>query len=162
VKCGKAVPEFRDLPLKTRRRAADNASGMADRQRTVRGVEGQGLCRSIAPSDFLASHSLSERATGNGIELHVCPRCNSALVYPRTWAPVAPRRWQVELRCPECEWSGSGIYAQSVVDRLDRALDAGTESVLEDLHLLVRANLEERAEAFIAALRADEILPEDF
>jgi hypothetical protein len=152
---------LRDSSLKTAEARADKAGRVADWQSTARGGRATS-CRSISPEDFLASHSVSDRAIGSGIELHVCPRCNSALVYPTDWTPVAARRWQVELRCPDCEWSGCGIYAQSVVDRLDQALDAGTESVLKDLHLLARANMEERADAFIAALHSDQVLPEDF
>ena len=41
-------------------------------------------------------------------------------------------------------------------------LDAGTEQLLGDLNLLARANMEEQVERFIAALRAGQILPEDF
>ena len=48
------------------------------------------------------------------------------------------------------------------MDRFDEALDATMQSVLEDLQLLTRANMEEQIERFIAALHADLILPEDF
>ena len=43
------------------------------------------------------------------------------------------RSWSVDLRCPDCEWHGSGVYAQEVVDRFDEALDRGTEQLLGDL-----------------------------
>ena len=95
-------------------------------------------------------------------DLHVCPSCNSELVYPTDWAPASNRHWQVALRCPECEWNGGGSYGQDIVDRLDEALERGTESVLEDLTVLVRANMEDQIERFVSALRADQILPEDF
>jgi hypothetical protein len=49
-----------------------------------------------------------------------------------------------------------------MVDRLDEALDRGTEAVLEDLNILVRANMEDQIERFVAALNGDQILPEDF
>jgi hypothetical protein len=68
----------------------------------------------------------------------------------------------VALRCPECEWNGGGRYRQEVVDRLDEALDRGTESVLDDLNALIRANMEDQIERFAAALEANQILPEDF
>ena len=70
--------------------------------------------------------------------------------------------WTVDLRCPDCEWTGGGVYAQEVVDRFDEALDGGTEQLLDDLNLLARANMEEQVERFVAALWADRILPEDF
>jgi len=95
-------------------------------------------------------------------DLHVCPSCNSELVYPTDWAPASNRRWQVALRCPECEWNGGGSYSQEVVDRLDEALERGTESVLDDLNTLVRANMEDQIARFVSALSADHILPEDF
>ena len=66
------------------------------------------------------------------------------------------------LRCPECEWNGGGSYSQDIVDRLDEVLEQGTESVLEDLNVLVRANMEDQIDRFVSALRADQILPEDF
>ena len=94
--------------------------------------------------------------------LHICPCCDSELVYPTDWAPARRKRWNVDLRCPDCEWTGGGIYAQDVVDRFDEALDTGTEQLLDDLNMLARANMEEQVDRFVAALQADEILPEDF
>lgn len=96
------------------------------------------------------------------LELHVCPCCESELVYPTEWAPAKRKRWTVELRCPDCEWLGNGVYAQEIVDRFDEVLDAGTEQLLDDLNLLARANMEEQAERFIAALQSNHVLPEDF
>ena len=95
-------------------------------------------------------------------DLHVCPSCDSELVYPTDWAPASNRHWHVALRCPECEWNGGGSYSQEVVDRFDEALERGTESVLEDLNTLVRANMEDQIDRFVYALSADHILPEDF
>jgi len=95
-------------------------------------------------------------------ELHICPSCRSDLVYPTDWSPAAMRKWQVELRCPDCEWNGSGTYDQRVVDSFDEALDNGTEAVLHDLKLLARANMEEHVDRFVEALWADQVLPEDF
>jgi hypothetical protein len=135
---------------------------MADWRRTTKSGERLGGSRSIAPESFLAPKPVSERATGNGIDLDLCPCCRSELVYPTDWAPAPPRRWRVQLRCPECDWIGCGIYPESVVDRFDHALDAATESLLTDLHLLVRAGMEDQVEAFVAALEDDHILPEDF
>jgi predicted RNA-binding Zn-ribbon protein involved in translation (DUF1610 family) len=95
-------------------------------------------------------------------DLHICPECGSDLVYPTDWAPASERHWQVALRCPECEWNGGGRYSQDVVDRLDEELDRGTEAVLDDLNILVRANMEDQIDRFVAALNGDNILPEDF
>ncbi len=95
-------------------------------------------------------------------DLHICPSCESELVLPVDWAPASGKRWKVDLRCPECEWTGGGTYSQQVVDRYDEMLDRGTEALLEDLTELSRANMEEHATAFAAALQDDLILPEDF
>lgn len=94
--------------------------------------------------------------------LHVCPCCDSELVFPTDWAPADSGNWAVELRCPDCEWLGGGVFAQLVVDRFDEALDEGTQQLLTDLQLLSRANMEEQVENFVAALWAGDIQPVDF
>jgi hypothetical protein len=95
-------------------------------------------------------------------ELHVCASCGSDLVHPIDWAPADKLNWAVHLRCPECEWIGHGVYSQGVVDRFDVELDRGTDMLIEDLSRLTRANMENEAERFIAALAGDHILAEDF
>ena len=87
-------------------------------------------------------------------DLHVCPDCTSPLVYPLDWAPVDMRRWRVELRCPECQWQRAGLYDQDVLDRFDSILDAGTESLLDDLRLLQRSNMEDELSELHARARA--------
>jgi hypothetical protein len=95
-------------------------------------------------------------------ELHVCPECDRDLVYPVDWAEASMTHWEVELRCPNCEWTEVGTYDQATVDRFDEVLDNGTEALVRDLRRLVQANMEDEAERFAAALDADAILPEDF
>jgi hypothetical protein len=115
----------------------------------------------LAANDFRAEPRgvrSSNRPTG----LHVCPSCASELVYPTDWAPAAAKSWTVQLRCPDCEWNGGGVYAQEVVDRFDEQLDLGTEELLADLNLLTRANMEEQVERFVQALDANWIVPDDF
>ena len=104
------------------------------------------------------------RATAKRTEadLHVCLCCDSELVYPIDWAPVAGGRWVVELRCPGCEWRASGTFSQAQVDRFDDVLDAATACLLDELKLLTRANMSEQIERFVAAMHAGDILPEDF
>jgi hypothetical protein len=134
---------------------------MAERQAAKRNQGPQPAPeRGLEPSIFEAR--LTTSAPRRADDLHVCPSCNSDLVYPTDWAPATERQWHVALRCPECEWNGGGCYDQEVVDRFDEALDRGTESVLDDLTALIRANMEDQIERFAAALRADQILPEDF
>lgn len=95
-------------------------------------------------------------------ELHICPRCDRDLVYPVDWEEASVSHWEVELRCPNCEWTDVGTFDQATVDRFDEQLDLGTEVLVHDLRRLVRANMEAEAEAFAAALDANAILPEDF
>ena len=99
---------------------------------------------------------------GPKAELHVCTSCGSDLVYPTDWTPAGTKAWAVDLRCPECEWIGNGVYSQEIVDRFDLQLDLGIETLIEDLTRLTRANMEDEVERFTEALRCGHILPEDF
>jgi hypothetical protein len=94
--------------------------------------------------------------------LHICRRCDSELVQPIRWEPLDSQRWRVELRCPECEWTGGGAYEQRVLDRYDEILDAGAMALMADLERLERASMEADVARFLTAIRDDEILPEDF
>jgi hypothetical protein len=95
-------------------------------------------------------------------DLHVCPECSSRLVYPTAWEEAGEDRWELLLRCPNCEWEGAGIFDRETVERLDEELDRGTHGLLTDLKQLMHANMEDEIERFISALNADAILPMDF
>jgi hypothetical protein len=95
-------------------------------------------------------------------ELHVCPECDAELVYPIHWEEAGPESWRVELRCPNCEWSGVGVFPQNLVDDFDERLDEGTEQLVSDLKQLMHANMSEEIERFVVALDAEALLPEDF
>ena len=95
-------------------------------------------------------------------DLHVCRTCESELVYPVDWEEAGNTHWEVMLRCPNCEWNGTGVFEQDIVERFDEELDRGTEALVRDLLRLMRANMEDDVERFVTALRADAILPEDF
>jgi hypothetical protein len=95
-------------------------------------------------------------------DLHHCRECDSGLVYPVEWEEAGPEHWQVDLRCPNCEWTCSGVFAQDVVEDFDEELDRGTEILTDDYKRLVTANMAEDVERFCEALAADAILPEDF
>jgi hypothetical protein len=114
----------------------------------------------VDPLAFAVSRPKPE--TGSRDALHVCLGCGSDLVYPIDWAPADERNWAVDLRCPDCEWVGNGVYDQEVVDRFDIELDRGTDMLIEDLARLTRTNMEDEIERFISALHADHILVEDF
>jgi hypothetical protein len=95
-------------------------------------------------------------------DLHVCPECDRALVYPVEWEETSSTHWEVLLRCPNCEWNEVGVYDQATVDRFDEHLDLGTEALIRDLKRLTQANMEAEIERFSSALSIDLILPEDF
>ena len=95
-------------------------------------------------------------------DLHICASCNSHLVYPLEWEEAGATHWEVTLRCPNCEWCGTGVFEQSLVEQFDEELDRGTESLVGDLRRLMAANMEEEIERFVSALNADALLPEDF
>ena len=96
------------------------------------------------------------------LDLHVCPDCEKGLVYPVEWEEASSTHWEVELRCPNCEWDTVGLYDQDTVDRFDEELDRGTEALVRDLKRLTRANMEEEVERFSSALASDAIWPMDF
>ncbi len=95
-------------------------------------------------------------------DLHVCGTCDSTLVYPMEWEEAGATHWEVLLRCPNCEWNGTGVYEQAAVERFDEELDRGTEALVRDLKRLMQANMEAEIERFVDALEGDHVLPEDF
>jgi hypothetical protein len=100
--------------------------------------------------------------TGATQLLHMCPECDADLVYPTEWSEVDRARWEVALRCPNCEWTHTGVFDQDTVERFDEELDRGTDNLVEDLKRLIRANMEDEIDRFSEALGGDHILPEDF
>lgn len=101
-------------------------------------------------------------ASGPVRELHECPGCDRGLVYPVEWEETSATHWEVLLRCPNCEWSEVGSFDEPTVKRFDIQLDRGTEALLRDLKRLERANMEDEIDAFVRAMDAGAILPEDF
>jgi hypothetical protein len=97
-----------------------------------------------------------------GSPLHVCAECSSTLVYPIEWQEAGPNHWEVELRCPNCEWHGTGVFSQDVVESFDDELDRGIDVLLSDYRALVNSNMEDEIDRFARALDADAILPADF
>jgi hypothetical protein len=96
------------------------------------------------------------------VDLHVCPECDRALVYPLAWSEASATHWEVALRCPDCEWTETGRFDQETVNRFDAQLDDGTEALMRDLKCLTRANMEEELERLASALASDAIWPMDF
>ena len=95
-------------------------------------------------------------------DLHVCGTCDSELVYPVDWEEAGDTHWEVTLRCPNCEWTGAGVFEQDAVERFDEELDRGTEALVRDLKRLMQANMEDEIERFVSALRDGHIVADDF
>jgi hypothetical protein len=94
--------------------------------------------------------------------LHVCPDCESTLVYPVQWEEADESHWQITLRCPNCERSEEGVFAQDMCDGFDDELERGTDALTRDYKRLMTANLAEEIDRFAKALEVDGILPSDF
>ena len=113
-----------------------------------------------APAPQEAPQSAPQK--GAERNLHLCPDCNSDLVYPVAWEEADETHWSITLRCPNCEWGEDGVYAQDSCDRFDDELERGTDALTRDYKRLMTANLAEEIERFAQALDADAILPMDF
>ena len=125
------------------------------------------LRRVVLPSGKTVEVRLFEQAparpaSASATGLHVCPTCASPLVHPIDWSEHGPEHWEVTLRCPECYGCTTDVHHESLVEALDVELDEGTEALLADLRQLIAANFEDEIARFVAALRADLVLPEDF
>jgi hypothetical protein len=94
--------------------------------------------------------------------LHICTDCSSNLVYPTDWQEAGPDHWEVDLRCPNCEWRGSGTFHQDIVESFDDELDRGIDVLLSDYRALVSSNMEDEIDRFAKALEHGAILPADF
>lgn len=94
--------------------------------------------------------------------LHICRHCTAPLVQPLSWAETEDEHWELELMCPNCSWTMTGVFSQTEVEELEDRLEEGLSEMLADLHRLAQANMSEEVERFIAALDAGGILPEDF
>jgi hypothetical protein len=109
-----------------------------------------------------AAAPASSRPLEDATDLHLCDGCGSSLVYPMEWEEAGVSHWEVALRCPNCEWHGTGVFEQDVVERFDEELDRGTEALVRDLKRLMHANMEEEIDRFVSALHGGHIVPDDF
>lgn len=94
--------------------------------------------------------------------IELCPECGSDRVHPLDWREVEDMRWELDVRCPDCRWTSSGVYDQPEVERYDDVLLAAAGDLTEELDRVTRENMAEHLERFRAALDADAITPFDF
>ena len=115
-----------------------------------------------APEAAAAPSVAPAEAPGADRPLHICPDCDSNLVYPVQWEEADESHWQITLRCPNCERSEDGVFGQDQCDRFDDELERGTDALTRDYKRLMTANLAEEIERFAKALEVDGIRPADF
>jgi hypothetical protein len=117
-----------------------------------------------APAEAPAPEPVAAAETRTTEErlLHVCPDCDSTLVYPVQWEEADESHWQITLRCPNCERSEEGVFGQALCDGFDDELERGTDALTRDYKRLMTANLAEEIDRFAKALEVDGILPSDF
>jgi hypothetical protein len=122
----------------------------------------QSVRRIVLPSgrciEVVRFHDAEELPHG----LHICPSCDSDLVQPVAWSEALADRWELTLECPNCWWTGAGTYEREQVHELEERLDEGFAEMLADLKRVAHANMAEQIDRFVAALRSNLILPEDF
>lgn len=94
--------------------------------------------------------------------LELCPECGGDQVYPTDWREAEGDRWELERRCPNCEWTERAEHDQDTVERYDTVLNGGTDALIETLERVTRENMEAEIERFVAALEHGHIEPFDF
>ena len=103
-----------------------------------------------------------ECATAGRQGLHVCRECDSRFVYPRVIEEHAEDAWELELHCPECGWTDTGVFRQPAIEEFMNELDRGSDELESDLANLIQANMTDYLDRFTSALAADAIHPMDF
>jgi len=94
--------------------------------------------------------------------IELCPACRSNRVHPTDWTEVEEMRWQLALRCPDCEWRHTDVYLPDEVERYDDVLNDATDRLIEELDRVTRENMNEQIDRWRDALDSDGILPFDF
>jgi len=92
----------------------------------------------------------------------VCPDCASELVQALGIERRGTERWELRLRCPDCDWTGNSIFATHEIEEIEQELDRGYDVLIRELSRLVQANMGDYVDRFLFALRVDAIQPMDF
>jgi hypothetical protein len=95
-------------------------------------------------------------------QLHLCPSCDSGLVQPSDWEPVAGQRWRLTLFCPNCGRLERDVFEAAEVAMFEEQVDSGVTALIDDLRVLAASNRAFEIECFGKALSHDLLLPEDF
>jgi hypothetical protein len=95
-------------------------------------------------------------------KIELCPSCTGDRVHPTDWTEVEDMRWQLALRCPDCEWRHTDVYLPDEVERYDDVLNDATDRLIEELDRVTRENMNEAIDRWRDALDSDGIMPSDF
>lgn len=95
--------------------------------------------------------------------LEICPDCRSHNVTPVTWDECGNDYWDMVLRCPDCDtFQTLCAVPQSDCDDYDTWLDDERDEMVKAYNAMRHWAMCGFLDAFLAALDADAILPEDF
>ena len=94
--------------------------------------------------------------------IELCNACGGERVHPVDWQEVEDLRWELALRCPDCEEHQTDTFDQNEVERYDDVLNDATDRLIEELDRVTRENMSEAVERFRRALEHDHIQPFDF
>lgn len=72
------------------------------------------------------------------VDLCVCPQCEGHLVQPTTWREFGDWHWHICLRCPECDWTGEGVWDHGTVMAYDTKLNTASDDLLFVISVLER------------------------
>ncbi len=95
-------------------------------------------------------------------ETAACPVCGGRLVYPVDWLRSGDASWDITLRCPECETRRDVTLGRAAVERFNRDLYQGAQTLAREAERMARRNFENEVERIVGALERDLILPMDF
>jgi len=95
-------------------------------------------------------------------EIHVCPLCGCALVYPVDWRRNDEATWNLILRCPNCETQRDVTLGREGVEEFNRELYHGAQALAREAEMVTRRNFEEEAQKIAVALDRYLIQPMDF
>jgi hypothetical protein len=95
--------------------------------------------------------------------LHICDACARDFIVPISVVDLIDHdRCVVELACTNCGVSSLEVHDDRSLMELDRRLDEAQRRMEEAIEVLEVADELDRIDRFVRALRADQILPEDF
>jgi hypothetical protein len=107
-------------------------------------------------------HEIEPTAELQGRQIELCIECGGDRVHPTDWNEVEELRWQLALRCPDCEWRTVETYDAAEVERYDDVLNDATDRLIEELDRVTRENMTDAVDRFRSALESDGIMPFDF